>query len=115
MNFFDEQVVTYSVLLKSLRAYAKKPDGSLKAAEIRPHDGCALGRWFESERAKYGSLADFSKLDDHHARFHQAAADMVVLIDEAPAKAEAALDDIVFKKTFANLLKAMAVMKAKVG
>ena len=113
MNFFDEQMVTYSLLLNSLKAYARKPDGSLKAAEIRPHDRCPLGKWIDAERPTHGALAEHRRLEEQHARFHVAAADVVTRIDEAPEQAEAAADDIAFKKTFADFLKALVALEGE--
>jgi Chemoreceptor zinc-binding domain len=114
MNFFDDQVMHYSGWIDKLKAYAKKPDGSLQAADIRPDDRCALGHWIDEERPRLAPTPEYATLQDVHARFHAAAADVVVTADgEGPAAAQAALEGTELKRTFAHLIKALVMMKSR--
>lgn len=71
-----------------LSTYIKKPDGSIKAAEVAADNKCPLGQWIYGEGAKFSTLPEFSALKNHHARFHKAAADVVKRADSGVSVTE---------------------------
>lgn len=80
MNF-DQAISAHSDWKKKLARYLQKPDGSLKPADIAPDNKCDLEKWIASESAKLSTLKEFSSLKAEHARFHKAAAEIVVRAD----------------------------------
>ncbi len=76
MNF-EEAIQAHSSWKLKLSTYLRKPDGSLKPAEIRPDNRCALGQWLHGEGRKHADHPDYKVLVAEHARFHQAAANVV--------------------------------------
>lgn len=80
MNF-DEAITAHSKWKTRLKQYLAKPDRSLSPAEVGADDKCELGRWIRAEEKKHAAMPEFSKLRADHARFHQAAADIVKRAD----------------------------------
>lgn len=80
MNF-DEAIQAHSAWKMKLSNYLRKPDGSLKPAEIQLDNKCALGQWIYGEGVKWSSLSEYSVLKSEHSRFHKAAAEVVKKAD----------------------------------
>lgn len=74
---FDVAIKAHSDWKMKLALYLKKPDGSLKASEVAPDNRCELGKWIATEGARLSANPDFARLKSEHARFHQAAADII--------------------------------------
>jgi hypothetical protein len=78
---FDEAIAAHSAWKQKLKAYLAKPDHHLKVEEVGADDKCELGRWIKSEYQKHSDIREFATLRTDHARFHQAAADVVKRAD----------------------------------
>ncbi|MCX7977651.1 MAG: CZB domain-containing protein [Bdellovibrionaceae bacterium] len=78
---FDEAIKAHSAWKMKLSNYIKKPDGSLKVADVQVDNKCQLGQWIYGEGAKYSSMPEYQKLKTEHARFHKAAASVVMKAD----------------------------------
>ena len=76
MNF-DEAIQVHAAWKIKLSTYLRKADGSLKAAEARVDNRCALGQWLYGEGKKYSSMAEYQTLIGEHARFHRAAGEVI--------------------------------------
>jgi len=76
MNF-DEAIQVHAAWKVVLSTYLRSIDGTLKAAEARADNRCALGRWLYGEGKKYSSTAEYQILIAEHARFHRAAGEVV--------------------------------------
>lgn len=61
-----------------LRRYIDAPTAApLDAETIERSDRCELGRWILTEGARFSDNAEFQKLRETHAAFHQCAAEVV--------------------------------------
>lgn len=76
MNF-DEAVQAHSAWKMKLSNYLRKPDGSIKAADVQQDSKCNLGAWIYGEGKKFSSHPEYEILKAAHAKFHQAAADVI--------------------------------------
>jgi hypothetical protein len=76
MNF-DEAIQVHAAWKVVLSTYLRRIDGTLKAAEARVDNRCALGRWLHGEGKKYSSTAEYQILVSEHARFHRAAGEVI--------------------------------------
>lgn len=76
MNF-DQAIAAHSEWKHKLAAYLKKPDHSLKAADIAQDNQCELGKWLAGEGRKHSNLPEYNTVKADHARFHKVAADVV--------------------------------------
>lgn len=85
---FDEAIKAHSAWKMKLSNYLKKPDGSLKAADIQVDNKCILGQWIYGEGSKWNSLAEYATLKSEHAKFHRAAADIVRKADSGQSTSE---------------------------
>lgn len=85
---FDEAIKAHSAWKMKLSSYLRKPDGTLKAAEIQSDNKCSLGQWIYGEGAKYATHPEFQTLKTEHARFHKAAAQVVVKADSGQNTSE---------------------------
>lgn len=85
---FDEAIKAHSAWKLKLATYLKKPDGSLKAAEIQPDNKCQLGQWIYGEGAQWSKLPEYATLKSEHARFHKAAAEVVRKADSGKDTSE---------------------------
>jgi hypothetical protein len=74
---FDEAVFSHTEWKRKLRQYIDKNDGSLRPAEVSLDHKCAPGEWICGEGASYSSLPEYNRLKYEHARFHQAASEIV--------------------------------------
>ena len=73
MNF-DDAIQAHAAWKIRLAVYLKKPDGTLKPAEIGTDNRCPLGQWLHSDAKKYSPLPEYQTLMTEHARFHRSAA-----------------------------------------
>lgn len=80
MNF-SEAIAVHSQWKTKLSSYLAHPDHSLNPREVALSDKCALGQWIAGEGHKYAKLPEFAKLTEEHARFHKAAADIIIKAD----------------------------------
>lgn len=85
---FDEAIKAHSAWKLKLSGYLRKPDGSLKVSDIQVDNKCQLGQWIYGDGAKYSSLPEFQKLKTEHARFHKAAANVVMKADSGQDTSE---------------------------
>jgi Chemoreceptor zinc-binding domain len=115
MNF-DEAIAAHSQWKTKLASYVSKPDHSLSASDVGTDNKCALGKWLHAEGKKYSGLPEFPKLVTDHARFHQAASNVIRKADSGQRVTE----DIALgaHSEFANassaVVLALMAMKAKV-
>ena len=115
MNF-DEAIQVHADWKIRLSTYLRKNDGSLKAAEARVDNRCALGRWLYGEGKKYSSEAEYQILVGEHARFHRAAGEVV---DKANSGQETNVESILHSESeygiaSRNVVKAIMDLKRKV-
>ena len=87
MNF-DDAIRAHSSWKMKLSSYLRKPDGSLRPADVEVDYRCDLGKWIQSARGKLATLPELALLKREHARFHRAAADIVRRADEGQNVAE---------------------------
>jgi methyl-accepting chemotaxis protein len=85
---FDQAITAHTAWKLKLAAYIKKPDGTLDLKTVGVDNKCALGQWIYGEGAKFASLPDYKTLKIEHARFHQAAADIIKKADAGEAVSE---------------------------
>lgn len=114
MNF-DDAIKAHSAWKIKLSTYLRKPDGSLKAAEIEPDNKCALGQWIHGEGATHASLPEFTTLKSEHIKFHKAAAEVVRKADSGKDTSEetALGGKSEFSTTSQAVITAIMVMKRK--
>ncbi len=74
---FDEAVALHSKWKRKLRDSLTKHSGSLRPSEVSLDDKCVLGRWIYGEGAGQSALPEYTKLKYEHARFHNAAAELL--------------------------------------
>ena len=77
MSLFDDAIQAHVAWKSKLSMYARRPDHSLKAAEISVDHACALGKWIHGDARKHAALPEYQALLKQHAAFHRAAADIV--------------------------------------
>lgn len=78
---FDAAIAAHSSWKVKLSTYLKKPDGSLKTADVQVDNKCQLGQWIHGEGAKWSHLPEYTTLKAEHARFHKAAAEVIKKAD----------------------------------
>ena len=115
MNF-DEAVQAHAAWKIKLSTYIRKTDGSLKSADVRADNRCALGQWLYGEGKKYASTTEYQSLVGEHARFHRAAGEVIDEVHSGKAvNAELILN---FNSEYGiasrNVVKAIMELKRKV-
>jgi chemoreceptor zinc-binding protein len=114
MNLFDSEIAGHGRFLNRVEAYVKRPDGSLRAADIRSDNACGLGQWIYADGLWLADVDLYAALKDLHARFHTTMADAVALADSGKVDlALAALNDKSSKIAFMHLINAAVSMKQK--
>ena len=115
MNF-DNAINSHAQWKRKLASYLSKPDQSLKASVIGVDNECELGKWLHGEGGKYSKLPEFSTLMSDHARFHQAAADVVRRADSGQKVSdEVALgSNSKFGAASTAVVKSLMAMKSEV-
>ena len=116
MNF-DRAVVAHTDWKAKLRAYLATPDGSLSAPDIARDNNCVLGTWLSGEGAKYSHLPEFESVRSQHARFHQAAAEIVRKVDSGLRLAEEVVlgTKSEFSSASADVVNAIMSLKTEVA
>jgi hypothetical protein len=116
MNF-DQAISAHSDWKRKLSRYLQKPDGSLKPVDIAPDNECELGKWIASEGVKFSTLKEFNSLKAEHARFHKAAAEIVVRADRGDKITEeiALCSTSEFGNASSAVVQAIMHMKAAVA
>lgn len=114
MNW-DEAISVHAGWKSKLANYVKKPDHSLRVAEVAQDNQCALGKWLVAEEAKYASLQEFKTLKAEHTRFHKAAADIVRRADSGQNMAEevSPTSRSEFRKASVTVVQAIVALRAK--
>jgi hypothetical protein len=85
---FEQAIAAHSAWKAKLREYLTKKDGSLSSAEVSADNKCALGQWIHGEGIRYSKLPEYSILKKEHARFHKAAAGIVLKADSGQSVSE---------------------------
>lgn len=112
---FDAAIKAHSDWKMKLSTYLRKPDGSLKVAEVCLDNKCPLGQWIHGEGSKWSTLPEYSLLKTEHAKFHKCAGDIIKKADSGENTSE----DIALgsKSEFAtastNVVLAIMKMKTK--
>jgi hypothetical protein len=71
-----------------LNRYIAKPDHSLNAETVSGDANCDLGKWLKGEGQKFAATAEFKAVVPAHARFHQAAGEIVRKADAGQRMSE---------------------------
>lgn len=114
MNF-DEAVRAHSEWKTKLSHYIRKPDGSLKSAEVCLDNKCNLGQWIYGEGTAFTSLPEYATLKTEHAKFHKCAGSIISRAD----KGENVTEEVMLgaKSEYAvcssNVVAAIMAMKIK--
>ncbi len=114
---FDHAIAAHSAWKSKLANYLKKPDRSLRAADIAAENACELGKWIAGEGKQFARLPEYSTVKSEHARFHKVAANVV---ERAKAgqhvEEEVALGAKSEFGTVSNaVVRAIVALKSKVG
>lgn len=83
---FDTAIQAHVEWKTKIRAYIMKHDGTVNASVVSQDNQCALGKWLYGEGLKYNNLPEFVNLKAEHARFHQATAKIIELINSGKAQ-----------------------------
>ena len=112
---FDEAIKAHSTWKLKLGTYLRKPDGSLKSAEVQLDNKCALGQWIYGEGSKWKSLAEYETLKLEHMKFHKAASAVVQKADSGASVAEeiALGGNSDFANASSSVVAAIMAMKRK--
>jgi hypothetical protein len=113
----DEAIQAHAAWKIKLAVYLKKPDGSLKPAEIGADSRCPLGQWLHGDAAKYSSLPEYQTLMTEHARFHKTAANIA---EQANGGRQLNSDEVLgsgseFATTSLSVVKAIKNLQNKLG
>ena len=114
MNF-DEAIQAHAAWKIKLSNYLRKPDGSLKSADVQPDNKCPLGQWIHGDGAKLATLAEYATLKTEHAKFHLAAAEVIKKADAGQNTSEetALGSKSAFGTASSNVVSAIMAMKKK--
>jgi methyl-accepting chemotaxis protein len=74
---FDGAIRAHSDWKMKLSGYLRHADGSLKAADIKGDNRCALGQWIYGEGMAFAKDPLFAEMKQAHTQFHTAAAEIV--------------------------------------
>jgi methyl-accepting chemotaxis protein len=113
----DDAIQAHAAWKIKLAVYLKKPDGSLKPAEIGADSRCPLGQWLHGDATKYSSLPEYQTLIAEHARFHKAAANIA---EQANGGRKLNSDEVLgggseFASSSLNVVKAIKNLQNKLG
>ncbi|MFZ3231586.1 MAG: CZB domain-containing protein [Pseudobdellovibrio sp.] len=85
---FDSAIKAHTAWKMKLGNYIKKPDGSIKTADVQFDNKCDLGQWIYGEGSKHSAMAEFSALKAEHAKFHKCAAAIIAQADAGKSVTE---------------------------
>ena len=114
---FDQAIKAHTDWKAKLSAYLRKPDGSLKAADIQVDNRCDLGKWIHGDGSKFASVDGFGELKSEHAKFHVAAAEVVKKADAGKSTSEdtALGSQSPFSVASNNVIKLIMAIRRKVS
>ena len=116
MNF-DEAIKAHTDWKIKLSMYLKKPDGSLKPAEVCLDNKCKLGIWIYGEGAAHSAIPEYPTLKSEHAKFHKAAAEIIKKADAGQSVTEdmAVGNKSAFGAASNAVVSAIMAIRKKVG
>lgn len=85
---FDEAIKAHVLWKMKLSNYLRKPDGSLKPADIQVDNKCTLGQWIYGEGSKWSVMPEYGTLKSEHTKFHKAAAAIITKADSGQSIGE---------------------------
>jgi hypothetical protein len=85
---FDHAIAAHSAWKTKLKDYLRKPDHSLKPADVEVDNKCPLGQWIHGEGAQWIAKPSYATLKMEHAKFHKAAAAVVRKADSGQSVTE---------------------------
>jgi hypothetical protein len=109
----EEVLTVHLVLQHQVTAYADKPDGSLKAPDIRPDDQCPLGRWIRTDGAVQQGSPEYAALMAAHEKFHRLSADIVRHADAGTLEKSMLGEKGAYKASLVEFVSAVMTMKRK--
>ncbi|MDX2204471.1 MAG: CZB domain-containing protein [Hyphomicrobiaceae bacterium] len=114
---FEEAIKAHSSWKMKLSSYLQSPDGSLRSAEVRVDNRCALGQWLHGEGRKFAASPEYKMLVERHAQFHQAAARIVDMANAGKSvEGETALrSDNDFGRCSRETVSAIMALQRKAG
>jgi len=114
MNF-DDAVKAHAEWKMKLSNYIRSPDKSLDANVVCKDDQCALGKWIYGEGKTHSALTEYSTLKTEHAKFHNAAADIIRKADAGQNMNDQIVfgSDSDYAKSSASVVSAIMAMKKK--
>ncbi|MGD0835950.1 MAG: CZB domain-containing protein [Polyangia bacterium] len=74
----DDAIKTHVDWKMKLKTFLAKPDGSLDPAVVGSDGACVLGKWLRGEGKIHAGMPEFQALLAEHAKFHKAAAQVVI-------------------------------------
>jgi len=105
----NDAIAAHSLFKTRLAMYVAKPDWTLDPRTIEAPNHCEIGKWIYGVGRAFEGWEAFSQLEQVHAQFHKAAAEIVI---DANA-GEHVLDDVVvgssseFAKRSSELVRAI--------
>ncbi len=113
---FEVSIKAHKDWKVKLKNYLKKPDGSLKSAEVCLDNKCQLGQWIYGGGVRWDSLTEYATLKSEHAKFHKCAADIIIKADSKQKMNEEEMlgDNSDFGKISTNVIDAILKIKSKV-
>lgn len=113
---FEVSIKAHKDWKVKLKNYLKKPDGSLKSAEVCLDNKCQLGQWIYGGGVRWDSLTEYATLKSEHAKFHKCAADIIIKADSKQKMNEEEMlgDTSDFGKISTNVIDAILKIKSKV-
>lgn len=110
---FAQAVAAHTAWKRKFTKYLGKPDGSIEPLDVSLDKGCPLGQWIYGPGAKYSYLPEYSVLRSEHARFHRAAADVVLLANSGQSVGERITIGSQSEFTMASSAIVLAIMAMK--
>ena len=109
---FEETLTHHLDLHHFVSVYAEKPDGSLKADDVRADDKCALGQWLRAAGADQQGVPEYATLKEAHARVHQVGADIVGQADAGTLNRTVLSEKGEHKMALVQFLSALMAIKS---
>ena len=115
MNF-DQAIAAHAEWKHKLAAYLRKPDHSLKAADVALDNKCELGKWLAGEGSRFAHLPEYATVKSEHSRFHKVASEVVHRADAGKDVSEEVMlgGKSEFAKISSAVVRSIMALKAKV-
>lgn len=114
---FDHAIAAHAEWKRKLATYLAAPDHSLNAEDVSADNRCELGKWLAGEGKKFAKLAEYGTVVSDHAKFHQAAGEIVRRANAGQKVAEevalGAKSD--FAAASSSVVRSVMALKSKVG